>query len=227
MGQLHIEGKGSVSACPDTAHINCTVWTKDGRVENALQANNEATAKALELLKETGVDTEKDVQTMVFRAEPVYKHDSSGRRLKGIDYFQVINSFQVKVKDLCSLGKILTGLGEEKNTTVTLGSFTNSKAEELLDEARKKAVACAIKRAELYTQAAGVTLKGIESITESSFNNALAYGGGRMRKLVSSDYCAEIAAAPVCEGEQDHSVSITVVFAIGDECPATAETPSN
>ena len=213
MGQLHIESRGSVSACPDTAHVHCNVLTKDGDMEKALKSNNEATAKALDSLQDLGIDAKQYVQTTGFRASPVYKQEAGGRRSKRIDHFQVSNTLNVKVRTISSLGKILTKLGSDEHTTVRLSGFANSQADELLDKARTKAVTTAIQRAKLYAEAAGISLEGITSISEG-YNGHMEYGmdGGVRAMAAGGD-------ATVLEGEQDHAVNITVVFATGNETP--------
>ena len=84
-------------------------------------------------------------------------------------------------------------------------NFTVSQASKHLDEAREKAIADARRKAEIYAKAAGVTLGEPISISEE----------GAPAPLFRGKMAAPMAAgAPVAQGEETLSVTVSVSWAI-------------
>ena len=85
-------------------------------------------------------------------------------------------------------------------------NFTVTQASKHLDEAREKAIADARRKAEIYAKAAGVTLGEPISISEET---------GSPGRLFRSKMAAPMAAgAPVAQGEETLSVTVSVSWAI-------------
>ncbi len=148
-----VTASGSVTVEPDQARITSGVTADGATAREALSKNTEAMQKVIAALKEAGIDA-KDIQTASFRVEPRYTRPIEGQASK-IDGYSVTNEVQVLVRDLGKLGDILDRLVTAgANQTAGL-NFEVSKAETLLDDARKAAVANARRRAELYAAAAG------------------------------------------------------------------------
>jgi uncharacterized protein YggE len=84
-------------------------------------------------------------------------------------------------------------------------NFMVSQASRLLDEAREKAVADARRKAEIYAKAAGVALGAPISISEEGTPGPLPY-----RKMSAR----MVASAPVAQGEETLSVTVSVSWAI-------------
>jgi uncharacterized protein YggE len=84
-------------------------------------------------------------------------------------------------------------------------NFTVSNASKLLDEAREQALADARRKAEIYANAAGVALGAPLSISEEG-----APGPVFRAKMVGG----LAASAPVAQGEETLSVTVSVSWAI-------------
>jgi hypothetical protein len=84
-------------------------------------------------------------------------------------------------------------------------SFGIAEPAPLLDDARRKAIADARRKAELFAREAGVALGRVLEIDES--------GGGPV-PVAYGRMMAEAVAAPVAPGQLDLSASVTVTFAI-------------
>ena len=80
----------------------------------------------------------------------------------------------------------------------------------LLDEARPKAIADARRKAEIYVQAAGVTLGAPLSISEESSPSPVTH-----RKM----YARIAPAAPIAPGEEMLRISVNVSYEIKPNRP--------
>jgi uncharacterized protein YggE len=85
-------------------------------------------------------------------------------------------------------------------------NFMVTQASKHLDEARERAIADARRKAEIYAKAAGVTLGEPISISEA---NRMIFG-----KLLNGSEQRMATAAPVAQGEETLSVTVSVSWAI-------------
>jgi hypothetical protein len=168
---LSLAGSGEVAAAPDMAVIASGVVTEAKTARAALSANNAAMAEIVAAMKNAGI-AEKDLQTSGFSVEPQYYYppqQKDGRREPPrITGYQVSNRLGVKVRDLAKLGELLdlsVSLGANQVSGI---AFSVTEEQPLMDTARKQAMGDALRKAKLYAQAAGVTLKRILTISESS-----------------------------------------------------------
>lgn len=207
---ITISGEGEATAVPDIAYIDTGVVTEGATAAEALAANTKAMAAVFKGLEDAGIE-KRDMQTSQFSVYPVYEQMRPEDRPQTpkIGGYRVQNQLTVKVRDLDALGGIL-------DKVVTLGSnqlsgirFAIDKPEPLLDDARKKAVEDALRKAKLYAGAAGVALGQIMSITES--------GGGMPPQPMYMKAMGEMArdsSVPMAAGEQTVSASVTLVIKI-------------
>lgn len=200
---ITVSASGEVAAEPDMARISSGVTTEAGTASQALAQNSEVMAKVIAGLKQGGIDA-KDIQTTSFNVSPRYTQPERGEPAV-IDGYRVTNQVQVVARDLDRLGEILDQL-------VTLGanemgglSFEVSKAETLLDDARKEAVANAKRRAELYAAAAGVTLGEVLSIQEAGDMGPRPMPMARAMKAES---------VPIERGTQLLEANVTITWAL-------------
>jgi uncharacterized protein YggE len=210
---ISVTGTGRVSAAPDVAEINLGVVTQAQTARDALRANNEAMARLIGLLKERGVAA-KDIQTTNINVHPQYSQppqpvpgrgQGEGFAPKIVGY-NVNNTVQVTARNLEKLGELLDAVVQAGANQMNGISFRIDKPDQLLDQARKSAVADARRKAQMIADEAGVVLGRPVSITES--------GGGpppqpmfRGRMMM-----AAAEAVPVAGGEQELSLSVSVVY---------------
>ncbi len=206
---LSLTGAGEVSAKPDMAVINSGVVTEAKAARDALNANNAAMTEILAAFKRAGI-AEKDLQTAGFSVEPQYYRPRPGKdgrveppRIIG---YRVSNRLSIKVRDLSKVGGLLdlsVSLGANQVSGI---AFTIDDDEPLVDEARKQAMADAIRKARLYADAAGVSLKRIMSIVESFSRRPPVPFAARLT--------AEAAAVPVAAGELSLTAEVNVTWEI-------------
>lgn len=205
---IHISAQGAATAAPDMAVVTSGVIAEGETAREALSANNEAMNALIKVLKSAGIE-DKHIQTSNFSVQPNYVHsdkrDSNGYSLPPkIDGYRVSNMVTVKVLDLDNLGVVLDQSVTVGANTINGISFGVQDASSLLDQARKNAMAEAIKNANIYAEAANISLGSILSITESTNYQPQPYAGRAKMDMVMAE------AAPVMGGEVDYSITVDV-----------------
>ncbi|PCK83122.1 hypothetical protein CPT32_31195 [Rhizobium sophoriradicis] len=207
---ISVTGDGESPMAPDMAIVTLSVVKQAKTAREALDENNKAMKDVLDALKSGGI-AERDLQTSGFSIQPQYNYpqpvDGQQQQPQLIGY-QTINAVTVRLRDLAKLGQVI-------DQSVTLGinqggdiQFTNDKPEAALEEARKDAVAEAVKKAKTLSEAAGVKLGRIIEINENE-PRPLPQPAYRATMMKEAD-----AAVPVQGGETTYHVSVTVTFAI-------------
>ncbi|HEX8203969.1 MAG TPA: SIMPL domain-containing protein [Isosphaeraceae bacterium] len=214
---LSVNGVGRVSAAPDVAEIGVGVTTQGGSAQETLRANTQAMTALLAELKQRGVAA-KDVQTTNISVNPRYSQpaprqlnqpqEESAPRIVGYD---VTNMVQITARDLTKLGSVLDAVVQAGANQIQGIRFRIDEPENLLDEARMKAMANARHKAEILAQKAEVVLgppiRILESGGETSPPMPLMALGRGMAAMAA-------APVPVAAGEQELSVTVQVVYSI-------------
>jgi len=204
---LSLSATGSVSVRPDTAHITVGVVSEAETARSALDENNAAMTEVRAALKNKNIES-RDIQTTNFAVHPRYKHFKDGKP-SVISGYRVVNSIRITVRDIGRLGEVLdevVGLGSNQIGGI---SFSVSKPDSLLDQARNKAMANARERAELYAKAAGTSIGKVLRIEEIDSDNRPE---PRFRTLASKSD----AEVPIEAGEAEINVQVKVVWALTD-----------
>ena len=200
---ISVTGEASVSVPPDQAQIDGGVTTDARTAREASDANNAAMGKVLLALKGAGID-EKDYQTARLSLQPQYSPNRSGA--SPVVGYRASNRVTVKVRDVTKVANMIDVLVGAGANDIGGINFMVSQASTLLDEARAKAIADARRKAVIYAKAAGVTLGEPLSISEEGaaspvFRSKMVAGG-------------MAATAPVAQGEETLSISVSVSWAI-------------
>jgi len=202
---ITVTGTGRVSAPPDMAQISAGVVSEAPRASDAVKANSAAMQKVLAALDAAGIDR-KHVQTSRFDVSPVYSESPPGRRTPVITGYRAANQVSVEVHDVDKVGAVLDALVAAGANDLGSISFGVAEPAPLLDEARKKAIADARRKAQLYAAEAGVALGRVTQIEEG--------GAGVPRPVPYMRMEAAAAPPPVAPGQLDLSADVTVTFAI-------------
>jgi uncharacterized protein YggE len=204
---LTVTGHGSASTAPDIGTIRAGVETDEKTAAEAVMANNALAQQIIATLKEAGV-APRDIQTGSLFVEPRYG-DSSGslpRRTPVIVSYRVVNEVAVTIRTLKDMGAILDRVVQAGANRINSIGFGLSDDRAVTDEARRNAVADALRIADIYAEAAGVKLAGILSINEGGSFRPQQRGGTMMR--------AEASSVPVEPGETKVRASVTMVWEI-------------
>jgi uncharacterized protein YggE len=202
---ISVTGEATVSVPPDQAQIDGGVTSDAKTAREASDANNAAMGKVLLALKGAGID-EKDYQTSRLSLQPQYATSSKTAERPGVVGFRASNRVTIRIRDVTKIAgviDVLVGAGANEIGGV---HFTVTQASKVLDEAREQAISDARRKAQIYAKAAGVTLGEPIAISEE---------GGAPTPMFRSRVAAGMAApAPVAQGEETLSVSVSVSWAI-------------
>ena len=202
--QISVFGEGVVQSAPDMATISLGVTTQGTTAAEAMAANSAEVAKVLANLTAAGIEG-RDIQTTGLSLNPVWSNYDSGATQK-IDSYSAVNSVTVRVRALDALGGVLDAAVKDGANTLNGLSFGLADPAPALDEARRRAVTDAARKAAILAQAAGVKLGRIVSITE---------GGGYATPVPMFQAEATMKdAVPVAGGEVALQVNVTILYAI-------------
>jgi uncharacterized protein YggE len=205
-----IAGNAEVHAVPDAALVSAGVVTESETAAAALKTNSATLAKVIDSIRAAGVEP-KDVQTSGLALEARYYHPdkpSPTDRPRIIGY-TAANEVTLRVRDLGKLGDLLDKVTVAGANRIEGIAFIVSNQDGLLDEARRKAVADAKDKADLYAKAAGFTLGKVMSFTEESVPPPRPMA----RAMVASGAAAPV---PVEAGEMTLPVRVRVVWSLAD-----------
>lgn len=208
--QISVSATGEADVTPDMAVMHLSVLREANTAREALDANNAAMARVLAAMQDEGIE-ERDLQTSNFNIQPRYvypKSEDGSHQPPRIVGYQVSNALTVRIRDLDRLGAIL-------DQSVTLGvnqgggiMFTNDDPTAAIAKARAEAMKNAIAKAETLTEAAGIGLGRILSISEGSSMNRpmpIARAEVAMAQPVA-------ASVPIAAGENNYRVRVNVTF---------------
>ena len=204
--RITVTGEGTVEAKPDMATISVGVTTEGTTAAEAMAANSVQLGAVLEQLRATGIE-ERDLQTSGLSLNPNWQQPQGEVTPRIVGYL-AMNQLTVRVRDLDALGGVLDRTIQDGANTFNGLTFGLADPVPALNEARKLAVADAMARARLLTDAAGLTLGPVVSITE---------GGASIPMPMFRTADAEFArAVPVAAGEISTSASVTMVFELSE-----------
>ena len=127
------------------------------------------------------------------------------RRIVG---YRASNRVTVKVRDVTKVANMIDVLVAAGANEIGGINFVVTQASKLLDEAREQAIADARRKAQIYAKAAGVTLGEPIAISEE---------GAPTPVFRSRDRRRHGRTAPVAQGEETLSVTVSVSWAIKPE----------
>ena len=202
---IAVSGHGEVQAVPDLATISIGVMTASATAKEALAANSKAMNDLMEVLKKAGIEA-KDIATSNFNVGPRYDYGQGAQPPKLVGY-EVSNIVTVIVRKIDGMGGVLDSAVSAGSNQVHGISFSVSKPDAMLDEARKEAVADARRKAEIYAAAGGFALGQIISVSEGgSYQPPMP-----MAKTMASEAAG---APPIAQGEQTLAIDVNVTWEI-------------
>jgi uncharacterized protein YggE len=204
--RIMVTGEGESAIAPDMALLSLSVMREAKTAREALDANNDAMAAVIAAMKSAGIE-DRDLQTAGVQIAPRYNYSNKpdGSQEAELVAYQVTNTLSVRVRDLAKAGEILdksVSLGVNQGGGI---SFTNDDPEKALTEARKLAVADAMRKARTLSEAAGVKLGRVLEISDQvQAPPPIPY----MAKAME----ARDASVPIEAGENAYRVQVNVTF---------------
>ncbi len=221
---VSFNGEGKVLAKPDIALANLTILT-EATTSKAAQDDNSRKSKAVvDFLKKQGIE-EKDIKTSGYNIYPKYSYPkpipmvlppTSSYMPQYYDTdpkiigYQVIESLEVKIRDLSKASSILDGVVTAGVNQVNSLQFDIDDKEKLKKEAREEAVADAKKKAVELQDQVDVKLGKIINYTEG-FNG---WPAPMYYKADSMGRGGGAGGPEISAGQNEIAVSVTLTYQI-------------
>ena len=209
---LSVTGRGQVTTTPDLAILNVGIEAKGETVEEARIRAARAMDRMVQALNARGLQSG-DIQTQFFNIGPDYIYNRSTERQELIGY-RVNNQVSVKIRDMGDVGVIINEVATAGGDLARIQgvSFTVEDTEALESQAREKAVANLIAKAQQFAQLAGVQLGKPIYLSESGgFAPRIEPFAGRNFELFTA---ATAPDTPISGGELKVTITVQGVFSI-------------
>ena len=161
--RITVQGNGSVSAQPDmvTIHVNASAL-EEGML-SAQHVISETVAKATQALLALGV-AESDIITTSYGYYPRYSYEQDPPKITG---YQASHALEITCRDITRLDAVITALTDSGIAEINDVSYGVADKRGLYKQALELAVRAAEEKAAALAAASGVTLTGLESLTEN------------------------------------------------------------
>jgi len=211
--RFSISGIGTVYAKADIANI--TIGFRTETLKTAADATKESVEKMNNIVasvKDLGVE-EKDIKTSNYSLSPVYDWtEDDGRVLKGYEVYQ---SLDVKIRDLESIGDIISITTEKGANQVGSINFTIDDEYELKNRARELAIEKAKEKAEDIASQTGMKLGDIIDVYESSYTPRYDnYSNAKLEMAADEAMRGAISSPSIETGQNEVEVEVTLTFEV-------------
>lgn len=161
---ISVNSRESVTVVPDIAQVVYSVRTEDKTAAGCQQKNGEALSTVIAQLKELGVE-ESSIQTSDYYMNPVYNYSGNTARVTG---YEAVATLTVSDLAIDSLDEILAKSVDGGINTIRSITYMASGYDESYQEALKKAVDAAHRKAQALAEASGRSVGAALNITETS-----------------------------------------------------------
>jgi uncharacterized protein len=204
---ISISGHGEVRVVPDLAIVNVGVSTQGATAREALDGNTKAMRALLDTLKKAGIE-DRDMATSNFSVGPRLDYGNNNGQPPKVVGYDVNNMVTLTVRKVEDLGEMLDVAVSTGSNTINGISFSVSKPDDFVMEARKAAVIDARSKADTYAAAGGFKIGNIITINEgTSYQPPTPY----LAKASRSDAAD---AVPIAQGEQALTVDVSITYEI-------------
>ncbi len=205
--EIQVEGTGKVEVRPDIAQITLGVEVdRQPTADSALRILSERFSRVVAALKDVGV-AEEDVTTTNFSISPTYDFPDGRQVPTG---FQASENVTVKIRDLDTIGQVISRTTVEGVNQVGGVTFTSEDVEEIKSQAQEAAIADARQKAERLAQALGVRLGRVKTFS-SSLQPPIPF----LERAVAVSGIGGAEPVPqVPVGTQETTAQVTVTFEI-------------
>jgi uncharacterized protein YggE len=173
-------GTGTAVARPDAADVRLAVGTEAASAAAARTNNKTVIEALLRRLDELGVP-KKDVETYRAAALPQYLRNISDVQEREVVGYKLTSEVHVKVRDLDRLDKILDDLAAQDPKLVQEVRLVSDNPRRAYDEACRKAMAEARRKAEAMAGDAGVDLGEVLKVEEQPSDKPSSYATDRQQ----------------------------------------------
>ena len=207
---ISVTGTGRVILAPDVADLHLGVTIQRPTVKAARADAAAAMTAVIAALKGAGI-ADKDIQTSAISLQPQYDYSTNGSQPRLTGYY-FSNSVSATVRNLDKLGDAIDGGLAAGATTLDSVVFRVDDQTKAESQARTAAMADAKAKADALASAAGVSITGVSSVSETIapapypvMYGATTDAAGAAPKSVST---------PVQNGTNEVDVTVAVVYRI-------------
>ncbi len=205
--RLTLTAEGQVEAVPDMATITLGVARDGASAAEASAAMAQAADALLAALAGAGL-AERDMRSSGLSLAPRRAPRDDDGTPGAVTGYEASTTVTIRLRALDRMGAVLdTAIGSGANRMQGL-AFGLADPQPLMDEARRRAVAEAARRAALYAEAAGLTLGPLVTLSETGAAEARPFAARADMALAQS------AAMPVAAGEITLTARVTVTYAL-------------
>lgn len=207
---------------PDLMHLNVEVWSKSATGQRAQSLAAEETKRILAIIDQYKIRKE-DVQTQSYNFGPEYTWDNA-RNQNRLTGFRSTQIFRVTLRKVDQAGKFIDALTvaekgggsprAEAGANVNNLQWDSSKKSEAEAETISEAVKGARKKAEDMAKAAGVKIKGVQTL--SHFANQGEGPRPMLKRGMMMDASASVAGTAVAEGQVKVVVTVNAEYEISN-----------
>ncbi len=208
--KITVNGTGEVRVSADTAVISLGVNARDRDVLKAQQKVNETIAAIRKALIDQGVK-EEHINTEFINIYAMYDYQNDQEQLAA---YNASSTLAIRVTDMTTVGALIDVCFAAGANTLNGIYFSASDTEEAETEAMKMAVEDAKTKAQIYAEASGLKISGIEIISEggvSSYQNDTGNTYARSAKMDMADM-EEAAGTVVQSAKLIVSASVSITF---------------
>jgi uncharacterized protein YggE len=202
---ITVTGIGRVILTPDVADLRLGVNITRPTATQARADAAAAMTKVVDAIKKAGIP-EKDIKTSTLSLQPVYDYSTKSQgQLTG---FQVMNIVSVTSHDVSKVGDLVDAAVAAGATSVDGVTFRVEDETKAEGQARTAAVTDAKAKADALAAAAGVTISGVSSISETS--SGMPYP----MPYAAAAPARDAMSTPVQPGTTEIDITVTVVYRI-------------
>ena len=201
---ISVSGEGKVTLTPDVADVSLGITVQKDKASTARDAAAQIMQAVIAALHGLGV-ADADIKTTQLDISPMYNYGNS----QTISGYQMDNIVTVHVRDLTKLADVIDQSVAAGATNVQGVTFDVSDRAAAEQQARTDAVKDARAHADTLAAAAGVTITGVASISETTSTPWPwpVYGGAQDATGAPS--------TPIQPGTADLTIDVSVVYLIG------------
>ena len=163
--EISVSAEATVEAVPDYAELRVGVITQAPQAKAALAANATHMARVRKALSSAGI-APRDMQTSQMMLQPQYRYAEN--QPPAITGYQASQQLRLTSRNLEQTGPLLDLLVAQGVNQIDGPSFGVTNIENIRDQARVAALAQAQARVALYAKAAGLKVKRILDISETT-----------------------------------------------------------
>lgn len=207
---VRVSGDGTITTQPDEATVRFAVVTNAATAEQARSQNADASARAMNAVRDLGISEEKiRMETLQLQPKREYNRETRAYEEKGYDATREV---VVAVDDLDTIPTLVARVVQEGANRLRGIRYGLSNRQQIRNDALRTAAEAAQTKAQILAETLGATLGPVQSISEQSVSVPMP------RLQVSAARAEAAPASPepdaYAAGEIEVSASVQVTFVL-------------